>query len=274
MTNSPYETHYGRHYFETVTDNPGLNSLKYNTCKILDFKLLVLKAGETYEMKTENREYAFDILTGTATFEVNASRFERLGGRKTVFDSPPSGVYAGCQASVKVIAVTDVEIGVGSCPSQTAIEPYSVSPDDAVTGQWGEGNVTRHFRYIINKDRPSERLWFTEVFVQDGCWATYPPHKHEDVPGDLFQEEMYFYKVEPAHGFGFCGQFEGLVGSDYAFVIRNNTIHKMPYGYHTVTAAPGYKIFYLALYAGYDKAHKPSPHPDHANYMQNKVLKP
>lgn len=266
------QTLYGQPYFEAVDNQPGINSLKHNTCQVIDFKLLVLKAGETYEMETGDRECGFDVLTGMATFEANGKTFENLGGRKSVFDGPPSMFYAGCQTKVIVKAVDDVEIGIGSCPSKTPIEPYTVLPEESLTGQWGEGNVTRHYRYMVNADKPSERLWFTEVFVQDGRWATYPPHKHERVPGDLFQEEMYFYKVEPEQGFGFCGQFEGEVGSDYAFVIRNNTIHKMPHGYHTVTAAPGYKVFYLAIYAGDNKEHRPSPHPEHVNYKENKML--
>lgn len=235
-------------YFEVVTANPGRNKLKHNTCRIIDFELLILGKGQTTTINTGAREIAFDILTGTAEITVDGThRFTKLGGRKSVFDGPPSMVYAGCGSVVDIKAVDDVEIGMGSAPSSTPIEPWSLSPEDATTGQWGKGNSERHYRFMINGDTPSERLWFTEVFVENGNWATYPPHKHEDVPGDVFQEEMYFYKVEPKTGFGFCGQFEGLVQSDYAFLIRNNTIHKMPHGYHTVTAAPGYRVFYLAI---------------------------
>lgn len=263
---------YGQAYFEVVESNRGLNCLKHNSCRIIDFSLLILKAGESHEMRTGQREFGFDVLTGTCSFEAGGKRFEHLGGRRSVFEGPPSMLYAGCDTSVRIEAVSDVEIGIGSCPSSTPIAPYSTTPDNAMTGRWGDGNVTRHYRYMINHEKRSERLWFTEVFVQDGRWATYPPHKHEDVPGDNFQEEMYFYKVEPVHGFGFCGQFGGLVGGDYAFMIRNNTIHKMPCGYHTVTAAPGYKVFYLAIYAGNDKSHRPTPHPDHLNYRENSMI--
>lgn len=270
--NQTFKTEYGKQYFETVDNKPGLNRLSDNTCRIIDFGLLVLQAGQTYEFQTQDREYGLDVLTGTVNIEAADQKFENMGGRQSVFDALPSGAYVGCQSTVKVTAVSDAEIALGSCPSNTPIAPYAIRPETVSTGQWGENQTARHYRYLVNADKPSERLWFAEVFVQDGRWATYPPHKHEDVPEDLFQEEMYFYKVDPACGFGFCGQFEGQVGSDYAFMIRNNTIHKMPCGYHTVTAAPGYKVWYLAVFAGNDKRHRPSPHPDHQQWQENPMI--
>ncbi len=37
-------------------------------------------------------------------------------------------------------------------------------------------------------------------------------------------------------------------------MIRHNSIQKMPAGYHTLAAAPGYRLWYLALYAGNTKS--------------------
>lgn len=264
-------TTYGEPYFEPVATDPGLNKLKHNTCRIIDFGLLVLAKGESHAFRTEGREYGIVLLSGKATIEVDGKRFEDVGERDSVFEGLPNMVYAGCGNAVTITATTDLEIALASALSSTPIDPYVVRPDEVKVGQWGEGATKRRFRYMINADRPSERLWLAEVFVQDGAWATYPPHKHEEVEGDLFQEEMYFYKVDPPQGIGFCGQFEGLVGSDYAFVIRNNTIHKMPFGNHTVTAAPGYRVLYLALYAGHDKQHRPTTHPDHANFASHNL---
>jgi Uncharacterized enzyme involved in inositol metabolism len=261
---------YGQPYFETLGREPGLNRPANNPCRIIDFAVLRLRAGETHEFDTGDREFALDPLTGTIDVTVGSDSFPGIGGRKSVFDGPPHVVYVGCGSRVRILARDDAEVGLGSCPSSTPIEPYHVKPEEVFTGQWGDGNTTRHFRAMINKNRPSERLWFAEVMVADGRWATYPPHKHENVPGEVFQEEMYYYRVEPAHGFGFCGQFEGQVGGDYAFLIRDNTLHKMPNGYHTVAAAPGYRVWYLATYAGpTGKAHSPVPHPHHAKFREN-----
>lgn len=256
-------------YFQPIPLAPGLNRPAHNSCRIIDFSVLVLDAGQTYRFATGDREYCLDLMAGVASIRVGETEFSQLGGRADVFDGPPSGAYAGCGAEVSITAQTHIELALGSCPSNTPIEPYAIMPEAVPTGQWGEGNTERHFRYLVNADRPSERLWFAEVTVSDGRWATYPPHKHEDVPGDLFQEEMYYYRTYPAHGFGFCASFGGEVGGDHAFLIRDSSLHLMPDGYHTVTAAPGYRVCYLALYAGRDKGHRPTPHPDHVEFRKN-----
>lgn len=258
-----------RNYFGPLALDHGLNRPSRRSCRLIDFAVLVLGAGESYRWATTDREYCLDLMAGVATVRVNSNEFPRLGGRANVFAGPPSGVYAGCRSQVEILAHTSLELALGSCPSHTPIAPYAFTPDQAPAGQWGQGNTERHYRYLLNADRPSERLWFAEVTVANGCWATYPPHKHEDVPGDLFQEEMYYYRTDPAQGFGFCASFEGKVGTDHAFLIRDSTLQQMPHGYHTVTAAPGYRICYLAVYAGRDKQHRPTPHPLHVHYEKN-----
>lgn len=256
-------------YFQPIALKAGLNRPAHNSCRLIDFSVLVLAPGQTHRFATGEREYGLDLLSGVASIRVDDTEFARLGGRASVFDGPPAGAYAGCGSEVVITAHTAIELALGSCPSTTPVAPYAILPDQAPSGQWGEGNTERHFHYLINGDRPSERLWFAEVTVADGRWATYPPHKHEDVAGDLFQEEMYYYRTDPAHGFGFCASFEGAVGGDHAFLIRDSSLHLMPDGYHTVTAAPGYRVCYLAVYAGRDKQHRPSMHPSHVNFREN-----
>lgn len=268
------EPAYGHPYFETLGHAPGLNRIKHNTLRVLDFSLLVLGPGEEFRLETGAREYGFCLLRGTADIAIGEKTFPALGGRESIFTTLPSGAYAGCGQTALIRALDACEIGIGSAPSATPIEAYAFTPESLVTGHWGNDRTLRHYRHMINGDRPSERLWFTEVVVRDGRWATYPPHKHEDIPGDIFQEEVYYYRVEPAHGFGFCGLFEGQVEDDYAFVIRDRTIHKMPFGNHTVVSAPGYQIYYLAAYAGHTKYHKPTPHPDHVGFADNPMPDP
>jgi 5-deoxy-glucuronate isomerase len=256
-------------YFEAVPLTPGIHRPERNPCVLIDFALLVLAPGESHTFATGDREYGLDVISGVVTIRVGETEFPHLGGRANIFDGPPAGAYAGCNASVTIATHAAAQVALASCPSTTPTEPYAIAFDAADTGRWGEGNTERDFRFMINEFRPSERLWLAEVTVSDGRWATYPPHKHEDVPGDVFQEEMYYYRTDPPHGFGFCASFEGEVGGDEAFLIRDSTLHKMPHGYHTVAAAPGYRVCYLALFAGRDKRHRPSPHPIHVNFRKN-----
>jgi 5-deoxy-glucuronate isomerase len=59
---------------------------------------------------------------------------------------------------------------------------------------------------------------------------------------------MYFFKVNPADGFGLTRFYDDKV--DVGYVVRDNTILMAPHGYHTVVSAPGYTTYYLWLLAG------------------------
>lgn len=262
---------YGLPYFEPLTSEPGENGLRHNTCQVLDFNLLVLGAGEVHGFVAEGREFGIVMLTGKADVVVDGQHFEGLGGRKNVFDGPPSMVYAPTGASVAISATSDCEVALCSCPSRAELAAYRVNPDECFKGTWGNYNTTRTFNYMINERRPSERLHLAEVTVESGNWATYPPHKHDQTRpefGEVFQEEMYYYRVDQPGGFGFCASYGGSADDEYAFMVRDNTIHKMPNGYHTVCAAPGYRVWYLALIAGHDKGHAVLTDPDHAWYFK------
>jgi 5-deoxy-glucuronate isomerase len=261
-------------YFESVATETGANTLRDNPCRLLDFELVVLEPSEEFRFCTADREYALVVLTGTVTVAVDDREFAGLGGRMDVFSAKPSMVYAPPKSEVTIAAPEAAEVALASAPGATAIEAYAVLPDQVRSGTWGTFNTARDYDFLIDAQRPSERLFVAEVTVASGNWATYPPHRHEiDDPGtgERFQEEMYFYRVAPTTGFGFAALYGGRVGGDNAFIVRNNTIHKMPAGYHTVAAAPGYRIWYLAIFAGNSKQASPLTDPDHAWYHQAEV---
>ncbi|MEW5719608.1 MAG: 5-deoxy-glucuronate isomerase, partial [Chloroflexota bacterium] len=76
-------------YFESVPHNPGSNTLPSNPCKLLDFNLLALGDGKSYEGATGNREICAVVLGGKATFVVGEKKFENVGGRPNVFSGKP-----------------------------------------------------------------------------------------------------------------------------------------------------------------------------------------
>ena len=266
---------YGDEFFETLSLQMGLTGLQKNPCRLLDFNVLTLGMNESHSFETGGREYALVVLTGIVDVLVNGLPFDKVGGRASVFSGPPSMVYAPSGSAVKLVALGKVEVALCSCPSQSAIPPYRLDAKDVISGKWGRYNTSRTYDYLLNASRPSERLHIAEVTVISGNWATYPPHKHEkNEPenGEIFQEEMYYYRVDPAEGFGLAALYGGLVEKDYAFIIRNNTIQKMPYGYHTLTAAPGYRLWYLALIAGDGKTAQPLADPAHSWFTRTDIF--
>ena len=242
-------------YFASLESRPGLNALPYNPCRLLDLNLLVLPDGEQFASQTGEREVLAVILGGKATFEVGGKRFEKVGGRPNVFAGKPHSVYLPAGVDYTVTAEGPVEIGITSAPSDLEAEPYVIGPERVTNGVWGAANFKRYFHQILTltaqPDLPARRLIVGETFTPSGNWSTYPPHKHEvdDLPREAFQEEMYFFKVSPADGFGMCHYYNGQ-GEEVNFTVRDNTIMMAPTGYHTVVSAPGYTTYYLWFLAG------------------------
>ncbi|MBN2548070.1 MAG: 5-deoxy-glucuronate isomerase [Anaerolineales bacterium] len=242
-------------YHAILTTKQGLNSPPYNPCKLLDFGFLKLGAGEQYQGETGGREILAVILSGTATFHIGNHTFEKAGGRANVFSGKPYSIYipSGSQFSIK--ADSPVEIALPSAPSDLAVEPYLIAPAQVASGAWGAANFKRYFHQILTlaaqPDLPARRLIVGETFTPSGNWSTYPPHKHQvdNLPREAYHEEMYYFKVSPADGFGICHYYNEQ-GEEENFTIRDHTIHMMPYGFHTVVSAPGYTTYYLWFLAG------------------------
>ncbi len=242
-------------YHAYLTANQGINRLPINPCQLLDFNFLKLEAGEEYSANTGNREILAVILGGKATFTINGITFEKVGGRPSVFGGKPHSVYIPVGADFSIKAVGSVEIALPSAPSDENIEPYVISPSQVANGIWGAANFKRYFHQILTTaaqpELPARRLIVGETFTPSGNWSTYPPHKHQvdDLPRQAYHEEMYYFKVNPGDGFGIC-HYYNEDGEDENFTIRDNSIHMMPKGYHTVVSAPGYTTYYLWFLAG------------------------
>jgi len=242
-------------YHALLTAKQGLNKLPINPCKLLDFALLKMAAGETYSAETPGRELLAVILGGKATFEINGKRFEKVGGRANVFTGKPHSVYIPAGAKFAIQAEGPVEIALPSAPSDLQTEPYLIAPVQVANGSWGAANFKRHFHQILTlasqPDLPARRLIVGETYTPSGNWSTYPPHKHEvdDLPREAYHEEMYYFKVNPGEGFGIC-RYYNEENEEENFTIRDNSVHMMSHGYHTIVSAPGYTTYYLWFLAG------------------------
>lgn len=243
-------------YHSLLSANHGLNNLPTNPCKLLDFALLKLGPGETYSAETPGRETLAVLLGGKANFEVNGQIFENVGGRPNVFNGKPHSVYIPAGVKFSIQAVSGVEIALPNAPSEeTAIQPYVIAPVQVTNGIWGAANFKRYYYQILTTasqpELPARRLIVGETFTPSGNWSTFPPHKHQvdDLPREAYHEEMYYFKINPVEGFGIC-HYYNEEGEEENFTVRDNSIHMMPRGFHTVVSAPGYTTYYLWFLAG------------------------
>lgn len=240
-------------YFHTLSPGPGLSRAAEDTCRLLSFAKLSLNAGETYAGDTGTREQLLVVLSGTARVEVNGQVFGAVGGRASVFAGLPHSVYLPRDATYRVTARSTLEAALPSAPSDLETAPYEIRPEQVRTGQWGALNYTRAFREILVQPNglPASRLIVGETITPSGNWSTYPPHKHEtDHGGEVFHEEMYYFRVSSPEGFGLARHYSPERGYDTTHTVRNDTLLAIPHGYHTYASAPGYQSYYLWFLAG------------------------
>ncbi len=112
-----------------LTSKQGLNPLPFNPCQLLDFNFLKLTGGENHSANSGGREILAVILGGKATFTVNGTTFEKIGGRPNVFSGKPHSVYIPAGAEYSIEAEGAVEIALPSAPSdESDIQPYVIAP--------------------------------------------------------------------------------------------------------------------------------------------------
>ena len=239
--------------FHHLSGGHGYQALEDHNCALLSFAKLTLAAGETFGGATGEREALLVALSGRARVEVNGQVFEHVGGRAGVFQGLPHSVYLPRGARYTVTAEGAFEAALPGAPSDLDAAPYEIRPEQVRTGTWGTLNYARQFREILVAagGLPASKLIVGETITPSGNWSTYPPHKHEETAGgEVFHEEMYYFRLSAPEGFGLARHYSPERGYDTTHTVRDDTLLAIPYGYHTYAAAPGYQSYYLWFLAG------------------------
>ncbi|MBZ5542573.1 MAG: 5-deoxy-glucuronate isomerase [Acidobacteriia bacterium] len=234
------------------------------TMRFLDFARLSLGAGEKHSGATGSREYAFDIFSGRASMRVKTSDgtervFRSVGEREDVFAGPPVMVFVPPQVSYEIEAATDdLDVGVFSAPSHSIALPRVLAGADVVARDVGRDNWQRTVYSALAENVQAERLLAGETLNPPGNWSSYPPHKHDqpNPPKEVVLEEIYFFRVKPAQGYGFIWTYTAPndpEGFSTVFVIEDGDTVLLPKGYHPVVAAPGYQLHYTWVLAGEER---------------------
>jgi 5-deoxy-glucuronate isomerase len=219
--------------------------------------LRVVRAGEL-RFETGDTEVAVLPLAGSAVVEVDGLRFE-LAGRDSVFDRVTDWVYLPIGADARLSG--DGELALASARAERRFEPAYVPAADVPVEIRGAGSATRQ---VVNFLAPGafdavDRLIAVEVLTPDGNWSSYPPHKHDDTPGSLANnEEIYYFRVgragssrTSADGFALHRTYTADGSIDATVVVRDGDVFLVPRGYHGPSvAAPGYPLYYLNVMAG------------------------
>ncbi len=233
------------------------------TMRFLDFSLVELPRNEQHAGQTGAREYVLDIFGGQAqvTVENRGKKqvFEKAGARADVFSGPPAMLYIPPASTYTIKAISDgFGAGLFSAPSKAEAEARLLEGPAITAREAGRDNWQRTVYSALDEKVPAERLLAGETVNPSGNWSSYPPHKHDhkNPPNEAVLEEIYFFRVKPAQGYGFIWTYTAPGDPDgfsTVFVVEDGDTVLLPRGYHPVVAAPGYQLHYTWVLAGEER---------------------
>lgn len=223
-------------------------------------RIVELGPGESRSLATHGEEFAVLPLAGSAVVEVDGHRFE-LEGRTSVFARVSDWAYLPIDAAARLSTTEGAQLALASARAERRFEAAHIIAADVPVEIRGAGQATRQITNFLAPGAYDavDRLICCEVLTPEGNWSSYPPHKHDDTPDSLANnEEIYYFRVGHAgstetsdEGFAVHRTYTADGSIDETLVVRDGDAFLVPRGYHgPCVAAPGYPLYYLNVMAG------------------------
>jgi len=241
---------------EQVVEANSLNKIvspENSSTRAITVEFGSLSAGSTLNLRPVESEQVLILLSGQISADIGDGRMQELGERKSVFAGRASAVYLPPGAQADIEALSGAEVVVASAPSTALhLSPGIVVPEQVKERLVGKDNWFRKVHDVIGPEFAADRLIIGETFNPPGNWSSSPPHKHdqENPPEESEFEEVYFYKLNPACGWGMQRIYSTERDIDCCLTVQENDAVVIPFGYHPVVAAPGYELYYLWVLHG------------------------
>jgi 5-deoxy-glucuronate isomerase len=220
------------------------------------FETFRLRAGQRIQRRAVAEEACVVMLAGRCRAVARGQEWSEIGGRSSPFDGPPHALYVPVESEYLLEALTDgVEFAIGTGPVANPTEdrgPRVITPDEVRVTTRGSGDMERTIHDILMENQPAETLLVTEVLTPGGHWSSYPPHKHDtqNPPTETYLEELYYHRLKRPDGWA-VQRVYSLDGSlDVSVAVSDGDCVLVPRGYHPVSAAPGFDLYYLNVMAG------------------------
>jgi 5-deoxy-glucuronate isomerase len=230
--------------------------------RYVGFEVLDL-AGERVERDTGDRECCLVVVSGSAHIRSAHGDWPDLGGRPNPFSGPPDAAYLPPGTEFEVAG--HGEVALCTAPAHGGAEARILPGAQIEVEVRGHGAQERTVTPILMGDEAADSLLVCEVVTPPGHWSSYPPHKHDRdaMPEESFLEETYYHRISPQQGFALQRVYTGDGELDETVVVRDRDVVLVPRGYHTVSAPPGYAVYYLNVMAGPVRAWAIANDPDH-----------
>ena len=214
------------------------------------FEVITLDGVRTLRRDTGTRELCIVVVEGHCDIRSQHGEWRGLGGRADPWSALPDAAYLPPGARFELSGAG--EVALCSAPASTGAAPRVLPGSEVVEEARGYGALARTVRPILMADAPADSLLVCEVLTPAGHWSSYPPHRHERdaLPHESLLEETYYHRVDPAQGFALQRVYSGDGELDETMVVHDRDTVLVPRGYHTVSAPPGYRLYYLNVMAG------------------------
>jgi 5-deoxy-glucuronate isomerase len=219
--------------------------------RYVGFEVFDLAASRALERRLADREQCLVLLSGQAAVRVDGQDFGTIGLRRTAFEGKPFAVYVPAGAAMCVTAASATELAVCSAPAAGRLPPRLIRPEEVAEEVRGIGTNRRQVRNVLAASAPAECLQVVEVITPGGHWSSYPPHKHDsDQAGESQLEETYYHRLARPGGFAFQRVYTDDRALDETMTVEDRDVVLVPRGYHPVSAAHGFDLYYLNVMAG------------------------
>jgi 5-deoxy-glucuronate isomerase len=232
------------------------------------FEVLRLSGDAMARRDTGDREVCVVVVSGAVNIESDHGSWRDVGGREEPWSGPPDGAYLppGTSFSLRASAGPEVEVALCWAPARHGAAARVLPGSEVEPETRGHSALERTIHPILMNDREAESLLVCEVLTPAGHWSSYPPHKHDrdDPPSETALEETYYHRISPARGFGLQRVYSDDRTLDETLAFSDRDCVLVPRGYHTVSAPPGYDVYYLNVMAGPVRLWAVQNDPDHA----------
>jgi 5-deoxy-glucuronate isomerase len=213
--------------------------------------------------ETGDRELCLVVVEGSCTVRSEHGEWGALRGRESPFSGRPDAAYLPPGTGYELEGAG--EIALCTAPAREGAEPRVLRAEDITVETRGFGAQERTVVPILMGDREAESLLVCEVITPPGHWSSYPPHKHDRdaLPEESYLEETYYHRIDPPRGFALQRVYTGDGNLDETLAVRDRDVVLVPRGYHTVSAPPGYTVYYLNVMAGPERTWAIVNDPDH-----------
>jgi 5-deoxy-glucuronate isomerase len=212
---------------------------------------------------TGERELCLVVVQGTCSVSSEHGVWPDLGGRESPFAGRPDAAYLPPGTEFELSG--NAEVALCTAPAQSGAEARPLPGSEIEVETRGFGAQERTVTPILMGDREADSLLVCEVLTPPGHWSSYPPHKHDRdaLPEESLLEETYYHRIDPPTGFALQRVYTGDGNLDETLAVRDRDVVLVPRGYHTVSAPPGYAVYYLNVMAGPEREWAIANDPDH-----------